>query len=148
MLDETSLNELIEVRCLVEGQVAYWAAERATDEEIAELGYILTTSNLSDIDSHTAFHQKLHEMGRNKLLYRFLESIRGELEFSRQHYSQWTNELLEKFVDWHFRIYESIKARDAEGSRQHMINHILAAWGSLAVKVSEADKKTDESAVK
>ena len=131
MFDETSLRELMEIRCLIEGQMACWVAERATDKEIQELGKILTKKSDSAIDNHSRFHDKLSHLAGNKLLSRFLESIRNELELSRQRFRKWTTETLEEYTRRHMEIYEHIKSRNPEAARKAMIEHIVHCWKDL-----------------
>ena len=121
----------MEIRCLIEGQVAYWAAERATDEQIENLEKILKQKRRSTVDNHMHFHETLAKIADNKLLSRFLESIRTELNISRRRFREWTKETLEEYTARHLEIYDRIKARDPEGSRQAMTDHILTGWKDL-----------------
>ena len=131
MFDETSLRELMEVRWLIEGQVAYWSAERATDAQIKNLEKILKQRKKSMIDKNTHFHDALAKIAGNKLLTRLLESIHVELDASRRRFSEWSNETLEEYTSRHLEIYDRIKARDPEGARQAMIDHVLFSWKEL-----------------
>ena len=131
MLDESSLRELMEMRCLIEGQVAYWATERATDKQIKELGKILAHKSKSLIDNHARFHDALAEIVGNRLLFRFLESIKGELEFSRQRFRKMPDRSMEEHNAHHLIVYDRIKNRDAAGARKAMIDHILSGWHYL-----------------
>ena len=47
LLSSTDYTQILEMRKLLEGQAAYWATERATPEEIAELESILKQEGLS-----------------------------------------------------------------------------------------------------
>jgi GntR family transcriptional repressor for pyruvate dehydrogenase complex len=131
MLTESSLRELMEMRCLIEGQTACWAAERGSDSQIGELEKILTRKEESVIDNHRKFHDALMKMAGNSLLSRFLESVRDEMEFSRCRFRNMSAEALEIHNSNHLRIYERIEARDGEGARKAMVDHILSAWQYL-----------------
>ena len=133
MFDETSLQELMEVRCLIEGQIAYWVAERATDTEIENLGKVMKKYK-SVTDNHAIFHSKLSQIVGNKLLSRLLESIGKELDLSRQRYKKLATGTLEEYTMRHVKIYECIKARDSEGARKAMVEHIIYAWQDLIRK--------------
>jgi GntR family transcriptional repressor for pyruvate dehydrogenase complex len=131
MLNESSLHELVEMRCLIEGQIAYWAAERASKSQIENLEKILTRKEKSVIDNHKKFHSALLNIVNNRLLSRFLESVRDEMELSRCRFRNMSAQTLEVHNANHVRIYEYIKARDGEGAKKAMIDHILSGWQYL-----------------
>ena len=60
LLSSTDYTQILEMRKLLEGQAAYWATERATPEEIAELESILKQEGLSLKDIHTSVPQRRH----------------------------------------------------------------------------------------
>jgi GntR family transcriptional repressor for pyruvate dehydrogenase complex len=131
MLDKSSLHELVEIRCLIEGQIAYWVAERGSDSQIENLKKILMRKEKSFLDNHKKFHETLMKIVNNSLLSRFLESIKDEMEISRRRFQNMTPQTLEEYNARHMRIYERIKARDKEGARKAMVDHILDAWQYL-----------------
>jgi GntR family transcriptional repressor for pyruvate dehydrogenase complex len=126
-----NFSELIEVRCLVEGQIAYYAAERGTDEELAELE-ILLTSDIPDVArAHVRFHARLARIARHRLLERLLDSIHNEISIQREHYLKWRGRAMDELTRNHLEILRRVRDRDARGARDAMVEHISSVWTDL-----------------
>lgn len=141
MFDEASLRELIETRCLIEGQIAFWAAERATRAQISELKKTLDIQEPTP-ESYTRFHDALSEIAGNRLLTRFLESIHNELNSYRRHFREQSGETPEESTLRHLKIYEHIKARNPARAKKAMIEHLISRWRFLI-----QEKKTQNTAL-
>ena len=87
LLSSTDYTQILEMRKLLEGQAAYWATERATPEEIAELESILKQEGLSLKDIHTRFHNGVTALSKNPILIHMLaefqEQFKKQREFSK-----------------------------------------------------------------
>ncbi|MFQ8737875.1 MAG: FCD domain-containing protein [Bilophila wadsworthia] len=72
------------MRKLLEGQAAYWATERATPEEIAELESILKQEGLSLKDIHTRFHNGVTALSKNPILIHMLAEFQEQFKKQRE----------------------------------------------------------------
>jgi GntR family transcriptional repressor for pyruvate dehydrogenase complex len=125
---QSSLIELMEVRLLIEAQAAYWAAERATQEDIASLQEILDeekTRSEPAVDIHAKFHDAIVNLSGNNLLIHLYNSIRTEIAVQRKKYEKWPSGELRTFARQHQEILDKIKKRDPQGARDLMQEHIM-----------------------
>lgn len=126
-----SLEQVIEVRGLIEPAIAARAAERITADELAELRDILATQAVkvraheSYADEDTRFHELIGQASRNELLVTMLAVIWDVLRASRQQWLQ-TNTRAHASVDAHRRILEALEAHDPEAARSAAAHHIHA----------------------
>lgn len=125
-----NLKEIVETRCLIEGQIAYYAAERGTDEEIGELESLLCDAEDPDVqfEIHIQFHGKLAQIARHKLLERMLSSVQHEINVQRERYREYHGETLKDLLYNHSGIVRQIRGRNPEGARKAMIDHIKTVW--------------------
>lgn len=151
--EDQEMEELMEIRFFLEPQIAYWAAIRATPKDIQELNQILDgTKTLTDVREKTiqqkleisaAFHSKLAQICRNKLITKILNSIHDEMGRQRvQFASKWQTvpEKLDKVMLEHKDILNSIKAKNPERARDLLLNHLLEG-----LIVFEKDPRTDST---
>ena len=137
-----SLWDLKEVRCLLEGHIAYMAAKRATKEQIEELAHALMTDDKEEnlTESHARFHKILAGAAGNSLLASMLMSVQREMDVLRQKYSLMPRATLETFTAEHTEIYRKVKACRPEEAREAMLKHIEDAWSdSLYADIKEED---------
>jgi GntR family transcriptional repressor for pyruvate dehydrogenase complex len=88
VLNSRRIEELMEARCVVETGLVRMAAERATDQQVEELGRCVAemTRALSQNDGRLyseydiRFHMLLAESSRNALLSHFTQSLGGALQ--------------------------------------------------------------------
>jgi GntR family transcriptional repressor for pyruvate dehydrogenase complex len=127
------LKELIETRCLVEGQVAYYAAKRGSDKEFDELEGLLFETDDLDLyhEMHMKFHDKLAEIARNKMLTQILGSIHNEIAIQRERYREYHTETLKNVMYNHAKLLRCLKSREPKEARQAMVEHIIAAWSAI-----------------
>ena len=122
-------DELVDVRRMFEPAVARFAAQRATEEDLADLQSILDTqrqkvkTGQSAIVEDTAFHAILARATRNRVVMSIMATLNDLLVESR------TESLLQKgrptrSVDGHEAVVAALRRRDAEGASQAMSNHI------------------------
>ena len=132
MFSEFSYTELVEVRRLLEGQAAYWAAERATPESIEKLESILKGDEAggSIAEIHDRFHTALVEMSGNRLLVKLHNSLRSEIIAQREfHYSV----LSDADPKQHWEIFEAVKSRSPDKAWKAMLKHVDFYWKKLTV---------------
>ncbi|WP_350449514.1 FadR/GntR family transcriptional regulator [Aminobacterium mobile] len=135
LFEESTLAELMEARQLLEGQIAYWAAERATEEDVNTLEHILMEeTDVPNVDIHNQFHNFLAEVAGNPFLLRLLDSIRNEVSAQRIMFKSWPSTDLEQFRKDHWEICQAVKARAPEKARETMIQHLAHSQKGILEK--------------
>jgi len=128
--------ELFEMRRMIEPDVAYLAAERATEEEIAMMEKVLTLQQdqidrgdfETDVDRN--FHYIMARAARNKVLLRITDNIIDLLAESREQYLQ-VEGRPQKSILRHREVLEAIRARDPERAEKCMLEHLVDIETSL-----------------
>jgi GntR family transcriptional repressor for pyruvate dehydrogenase complex len=121
--------ELFEMRRLIEPQLAYLAAERATVEEITEMErhLLLQEEQVAkgetggDIDK--TFHDALAEAAKNATLVRLMDSVIDLFRESREKYLQ-VEGRPRKSLARHREILNAVKAGDREMAAKVMLEHL------------------------
>lgn len=116
------LEEITEVRMLVEPEAAALAARRATRAEVARLTalaeVLLTTEPSAAVESDIAFHVTVLNASHNRLLSAFGRSfavlLKAHFELS-QHYLEGPSRY--RPDDRHLRLAQAIADRDAERAK-------------------------------
>lgn len=134
------LADLLDVRKMIEPPLAARAAALATPQEVAELAEILRRQTdkagrgeLTTAED-TEFHYTLARLARNRVALKVLDVLMDLLLESRQRSLQVPGRL-QKSLQGHRRILDSITRKDAQGAeaamRQHLseIEHILLQPG-------------------
>ncbi|MBO0781676.1 MAG: FadR family transcriptional regulator [Ktedonobacteraceae bacterium] len=127
--DQTVLNELLEMRCVVEVEVAALAAQRRTQEELQGLHSLVKQMRAALADPKTftrldiAFHEAILIMARNRLLAQTLRPASQALYVGRLISSQRTGgpEASER---GHEKILAAIERGEVEQARTAMRHHI------------------------
>ncbi len=128
--EKDSQMELFEMRRLIEPQLAYLAAERATEEEIARMEEALVLQEQAIAEGETgtetdrAFHYLMAKATNNKVLLHLTDHMRDLLAVSRAKYLQ-VEGRPEKSIARHRQVLDAIKARDGELAAQVMLDHVL-----------------------
>ena len=132
-LEKTQLMELWELRYILEVQVAGLAAERATDEEIAEIWAAFEKyennvkeggNNAATIHSTQNFHNMIAKAAHNDMLMDMLESIANLLSLSREKSIQVKGSSI-RAAGYHRKIAQAIADRDARRVKAAMREHLL-----------------------
>lgn len=141
--EEMPYTQVHEVRSVLEIQIAGLAAERGTDEEIAELEQLCEEMKRagSDIEfqarTDVEFHRTLARMTHNELYLILLDSIGAILlEIRRATFVK--REEMEQAYSPHRQIADRVKAHDAAGAREAMRKHLneaLKEWEALGSPV-------------
>src|SRR6056297_539835 len=135
MKDRKNSIDLMELRCFIEKEAAYYAAKRGTAKEIAELEKIIegTRQLILDqkytFDAGLRFHMQIAEMTSNSILKKILYNISDELKAQRKellfnHMN--TDELMYELKE-HNQIFNFIKDGNAYGAREAMATHLFRA---------------------
>lgn len=128
---DVNLEHLHQVRSILEVENAGLAAEQGTQEDIAELVRICDemqgtadTGEFARKDSE--FHRRLSETTHNPFLILLLESIQDMMSEVRALVGN-TSGLSERVMPTHIQVIECVSARDPEGARAAMREHLEIA---------------------
>ena len=140
--DLQNTGDLVETRQMLETNAAYWAAERASKENLRLIGATVTGMEIN-VKNPTIFqkldadfHFEIAQATQNKLLFRLINVIRGQIQ-------TWIGERLAIDPDrsevlartslvQHKTIFAAIEERDGPGARAAMALHIQTATQDLA----------------
>ena len=131
-----ALAELFEMRRIIEPQLAYLAAERASPEEIIEMEKILSvqeeqiSKGESGTDFDKTFHYTLAKATKNHVLIRVMDSVMDALTESRDQYLQ-VEGRPEKSLVRHRELLRVIKEGDKELAADIMREHLEDIENSL-----------------
>jgi len=134
-LDHLSLGELSELRAVVEGQNAAWAAERHTDEDVERLREIVVKvreleTELNDGSSEAwpmilaedaLFHRELARTGHNRAAEAFMIGALGVVNRQLSKLPERCAPEITRSLD---AITESVARGDAEDARRLIFEHI------------------------
>jgi len=128
--------ELLEARKVVEVEVAGFAAEKASSDDIRELASIVrrTEKAVNDISEfmelNRLFHLGIAVATNNTVLYQMMEYIVDEL--SKKLWIKLDEKTLvlpgrtEKYFHQHRKILEAIKAKDKAKTRKATLHHLVS----------------------
>jgi len=130
------VRDLFEVRLIFEPQAAYYAAMRATDEELEQILYygkldeelMLSGGYRSDAerDFHNAISMATHNAFLKELVPMMQDAISKAVEMTDQ-----LPGLVRLTVEDHRRIMEFLEKRNPEGARTAMQLHMIHAMEEL-----------------
>lgn len=144
MRDDYTMAEFIETRQLIECQVAYLAATRATEQQIAAMEtHTRNMENESNVTQYAqedvSFHMALAYATQNRLLIAFVKAIKpmlvqmvGKVVLS--------GGKVESDSHFHQRILEAIRARDPEVASRRMQEHLSASEHMFRSSIDESAK--------
>lgn len=140
-----SLSALVEVRLAVEPMVAALAAERRTEEDLANLHAITERLNWAADHDITAFleenvnwHDAIAAASHNDLLHAFATSVSGLMFEASQIKEFALPEVRDRVRHAHARILEAIEAGDAQLARSRVERDVQAYARILAATVAAA----------
>lgn len=129
-----SVEEIYEIRTLLESQSAYWAALRVTDDDIDELNDLLRLSRDNenrDIAEqnriHYAFHDAIIHMSKNTLLIHMLSSIKAEIDAHHASFDNLPAADITNLINDQEKVIAAILNKKPEEARLAMISHLERA---------------------
>ncbi len=131
LLDDTSLQELIEMRLMVEPELAAKAAERATASDITLLQQCITQFKSSQgnqvrlVASDLRFHRAIADASGNRLSGRLFHLIHRAMLNMMMVTSQLV--ALEHTLEFHRPILAAIQDRNGKHAAKLMTEHLLDA---------------------
>ena len=123
-----SMNELFEVRRVIEVELAGMAAMRATPEDLAKIkqSHDAMRLNVNVPDAYLRynldFHNRIAQSAQNNLFFAIIQNLGNLLEESRKRTI--STEPQEVLINDHSAIYLQIEARNVSGAREAMLKHL------------------------
>ncbi|MFJ9390879.1 FadR/GntR family transcriptional regulator [Nocardioides sp. NPDC101246] len=149
--DETLgiLDELSVVRAQLESVMAAEAAQRRSEEQVAELDQAIQRMRESTADEEVfraadvAFHETVMEISRNRLASNIARTLMDRaLESSRYHGVD-TPDAFAVTLREHEAVLAAISEGDAVRAQDAMNDHILEAWRRRRLPLSGAGDRKD-----
>ena len=130
-LDYSEITELYEMRAVLEGTAARFAARAASDIELAELEAIndemrRATAPHQLYDANRQFHDVILNAARNRFLVRSVEAIQKTLLILGPSTMEETDRAAQA-IDEHIALLTALRARDGDAAEARMRAHIEAA---------------------
>jgi DNA-binding FadR family transcriptional regulator len=126
---DITVENYIELRALLERQIARLAVERATDDDLARLETSLARGQETGIgdspfDANLAFHLDLAAATHNPLFATLVQVLIGQTnQISRAVYER-VSGADERIKAIHMEIFERVRARDADGAEEAARRHM------------------------
>lgn len=143
------LFELLEIRKILEPGIAAIAAEKATDEDIAEMSESISQIE-SDLktdkrsDAYIPFHLTLAKATRNTTIVRLMEPLMSMQLQYREGARRIIGRRSDSFKE-HKSIYQAVNNRKPEEARAAMAHHISQIEKTLCKIESKAKERNRKS---
>jgi GntR family transcriptional repressor for pyruvate dehydrogenase complex len=149
LLDGISFHELMEARLIVEPALAARAAERASEDDIAEIRRELDAMESADLTAFVAhdllFHQAIFRAAGNRVCGQMFSVVHRSL----QHLMRLTSQVVkpEHTLNFHRRIYKAISKHESNEARMRMLEHLLDARDLLVHAVASQEQADLQSRI-
>lgn len=142
-VERNSLLDMFEMRRIFETATAGLAAERATLEELDQIGSTLANMqerlNVQDSEKgeeyDAAFHYAVAEATHNSLLTKLFKTVSEEFakanSVARRQLYHDNIQNAQRIIDQHSEIYTAIRARSPQAASEAMLAHLNFAEGEL-----------------
>jgi GntR family transcriptional repressor for pyruvate dehydrogenase complex len=142
-VERSSLLDMFEMRRIFETATAGLAAERASLEELDNIGSAVENMkerlNVQDPEKgeefDAAFHYAIAEATHNSLLTKLFKTVSGEFHkansAARRQLYQDKPQNAQILIDQHTQIFEAIRARQPQEASRAMLAHLMFAEGEL-----------------
>jgi GntR family transcriptional regulator, transcriptional repressor for pyruvate dehydrogenase complex len=140
--DHTELQDIMEARTIIEENLAGLAAERASKDEVAQIGVAIQqmrdsiAENSSILDADMSFHLAIANAAHNEVLKNAVQLLRN---VTRQwlYYKVLIPNVAPVVLSRHKAIYRAIAARKPSAARSAMRKHLEETM-QLVIQVVEA----------
>lgn len=153
LLESDNIERLFELRSILETEAARLAAKRHTPDQLvaikAHLDRMSGEERWEDgsIDADLAFHREVARATGNSYILTFIafvcEQIRQTIYIARR--TNPLHDLVRVNVGEHVRIFEALRARNAEAAAEAMRDHIRGAAARAGVKIAGERRMPDQS---
>lgn len=130
------LLEQLELRRLIEPEVARLAASRATPAHVRDMARYLEAQERMlklgkpFVEEDSAFHMAIARSAGNDLLVRMMDSIHELLRESREH-SLGAPGGMARSLEGHRRVIEAIRRGDPRAAHRAMLRHVLEVESTI-----------------
>lgn len=144
-----TLRDIVEIREILEPEIAAIAATRATPEQIALLESAILTmdANLENIPEYTrkdhSFHLVLAEATQNIIIPRLMASIVDLLQELREKIAQ-VEGARERGQTHHRNILAAVRAQDADAARAAMLAHLNQVRQDSGIRIANVEEEANE----
>ncbi len=140
-ISEKDIEDIFVIRTMIEGLAARWAAEKITDEEIAELKEALEFEEFYTMKNDanhlmrydTRFHEIIFRASKSRPLMHMLTTFHDYIQGARN-FSFTTPGRPQKALEEHRVIFDAIANKDAETAERLTVEHILNASHNFSEK--------------
>ncbi|MCY6369562.1 FadR/GntR family transcriptional regulator [Clostridium ganghwense] len=132
-LEEDVVQELLELRMVLECDCIRLAVDKITDEELDEMKRYIEVleeskgNEKSSIEADMMFHYTIAKASRNKVLYQVLTSISEVMNLhiknTRTRLAS-DSETMHKFIEQHIEIYNAMKQRNSDKAIKAIRGHL------------------------
>jgi DNA-binding GntR family transcriptional regulator len=130
------LRDVSTIRHLLEGQAAYWAAQRVTPDQLAELKEVVELMEFytqkNDVEHlvrlDTRFHELIYEASGSRTIRHILASLHHNIRKARQS-SLNLPDRAPRSLSEHIKIYHAIETHNAPAAKEYMESHVAVAAG-------------------
>ena len=129
LYNNTSVEQLVEFRIIIEGESCRLAAQRMTEDALNRMKIHLVNmmNSISDreafINEDIAFHKEIMKTTGNDLIVRSMEYIMGQIE--SQHHAFNTEDKFSTAVEWHRKILLELEKGNGREAARCMKKHLL-----------------------
>ena len=127
---DADLRDLLEIRLMVEPMAAYYAAKRATEEELERIEALCRRIEELDADGKSVlreeqdFHNAIAMASHNRVMEQLLPVINKSILADVHYFKVGVTFSLQD----HHQIVQYLRARNAEGAKTVMRLHIIHAY--------------------
>jgi DNA-binding GntR family transcriptional regulator len=148
-LDAAEARDLLEMRRNLDPLAASLAAQRRTEDDLADVRSALdglealdAAPSLAQLESHHRFHAAIHRASHNALLVDVLDGLWVKTDRYRRHglESGRSDEERDARATEHRRLFEAVRDGDAETAAELMRRHVETSLGARSAdRLADAD---------
>ena len=152
LLDDTSVEDLTELRLLMEPGLASLAAQRATEEDLQLLRRSIRdfeqsgSDKLKLVSSDLLFHRSIFQASRNRTAENLFHNVHRAMAKMMLVTSQLVE--LEHTLSFHRPILQAIEGGDCESAARLMKSHLVDATRLLMLKKKSEKRNTQTGSLR
>ncbi|MCM3759361.1 GntR family transcriptional regulator [Alkalihalobacillus oceani] len=145
-LVDTSIEEFMMLKAILEGLASRLAALKITEDELKELeAQVAIMKQLTEakeaerlLKVNFNFHMKIREAAKNPILLQTVNNVRAFDNAFRKRALKHDSEVAEGFSE-HYDIYQAIKERDPDAAEEVMKKHIMRTAANVLKQKDNCD---------
>ena len=146
-----TLQDLAEFRQTIEGEIGALAAQRTTDEGIAELRFLARQSEkFIEYDQSRQndfllidqqFHIELGKLSKNQIFHMIMNTIHGNILQYYQQYLFMTNDEIKENISFFYEMIDALEQRQVNEAKIIAQNHVMK-YSRKKIKKSHQNNAT------